>query len=97
MSAQGLGSGLKERVVLEVVGGGFGPLWRWRGPAGWFLGAVGAGSGDGGRGHPESVDSEVGAEQSAGSRRLRAEPREARMEIGLPSRSGFLPSPRGSR
>ena len=31
--------------------------------------------------HPESVDSEVGAEQSAENRRLRAELREARMEI----------------
>ena len=33
--------------------------------------------------HPESVDSEVGAEQSAENRRLRAELREARMEIEL--------------
>ena len=40
--------------------------------------------------HPESVDSEVGAEQSAENRRLRAELREARMEIEL--REKRLPS-----
>ena len=40
--------------------------------------------------HPESVDSEVGAEQSAENRRLRAELREARMEIEF--REKRLPS-----
>ena len=44
--------------------------------------------------HPESVDSEVGAEQSAENRRLRAELREARMEIEL--REKRLPSSRRS-
>ena len=78
MSAQGLSSELKEQVVFEVAGEGAGLSRRWRGPT-WFLGAVGgAGSGDGGRDHPESVDAEVGAERSAGSRRLRAWLREAR-------------------
>ena len=45
---------------------GGGVLWAG------FLGRWGAGSGDGGRDHPGSVGSEVGAGRSAGSRRLRA-------------------------
>ena len=79
MSAQGLSSGLGEQVVLGVVGGGAGLSWGWRGPVGWFLGVVGAGSGDGGRDHPESVGSEVGAERSAEGRRLGAWLGEARI------------------
>lgn len=79
MSAQGLGSGLGEQVVLGVVGGGAGLSWGRRGPVGWFLGVVGAGSGDGGRDRPESVGSEVGAERSAEGRRLGAWLGEARI------------------
>ena len=56
---------------------------RWRGFTGWFLGAVGGWVRRWWKDHPESVDSEVGAEQSAENRRLRAELREARMEIEL--------------
>ena len=40
--------------------------------------------------HPESVDSEVGAEQSAENRRLRAELREARSWEASSEKSGFL-------
>ena len=82
MTAQRFSSELKEQVVLEVVekdrtiaevarSYGLVPQtvgnWvkKWR------------------KDHPEAVDvdSEVGAEQSAENRRLRAELREARMEI----------------
>ena len=83
MSAQGLGSGLGEQVVREVAGEGAGLSWRWRGPTGWFLGAVGGWVRRWRRDHPEFAEAEVGAEQSAGSRRLRAWLREARSwEVG---------------
>ena len=57
---------------LDCRGGG-GVLWA--GSLGWW----GAGSGGGGRGRPESVGSEVGAERSAGSRWLCAWLGEARI------------------
>ena len=93
MSAQGLSSELKEQVVLEVV-----EKDRTIAEVARSYGLVPQTAGNWvkkwRKDHPESVDSEVGAEQSAESRRLRAELREARMEIEL--REKRLPSSRRS-
>ena len=93
MSAQRFSSEFKEQVVLEVVekdrtiaevARSYGPVPQ----------TVGNWVKKWRKDHPESVDSEVGAEQSAENRRLRAELREARMEIEL--REKRLPSSRRS-
>ena len=80
MAVQRFGSELKEQVVLEVVekdrtiaevARSYGLVPQTVG--GWVRRWR--------KDHPESVDSEVGAERSAESRRLRAWLLEARMEI----------------
>ena len=80
MSAQGLGSELKEQVVLEVVEKDR-TIAEVARSYGLVPQTVGNWVKKWRKDHPESVDSEVGAEQSAENRRLRAELREARMEI----------------
>ncbi|WP_412768238.1 transposase [Actinomyces israelii] len=47
--------------------------------------------------HPEPADAEASSERSAENRRLRAWLREARSWEASSEKSGFLPSPRGSR
>ena len=89
MSAQGLSSELKEQVVLEVVEKDR-TIAEVARSYGLVPQTVGNWVKKWRKDHPESVDSEVGAEQSAESRRLRAELREARMEIELLKKSGFL-------
>ena len=96
MSAQRFSSGLREQVVLEVV-----EKDRTIAEVARSYGLVPQMVGNRVRGwrkdHPESVGSEVGAERSAENRRLRAELREARSWEASSEKSGFLPSPRGSR
>ena len=93
MTAQGLSSELKEQVVLEVVEKDR-TIAEVAGSYGLVPQTVGNWVKKWRKDHPESVDSEVGAEQSAENRRLRAELREARMEIEL--REKRLPSSRRS-
>ena len=93
MSAQGLSSELKEQVVLEVVEKDR-TIAEVARSYGLVPQTVGNWVKKWRKDHPESVDSEVGAEQSAENRRLRAELREARMEIEL--REKRLPSSRRS-
>ena len=80
MSAQGLSSELKEQVVLEAwkkdrtiaeVARSYGLVPQ----------TVGNWVKKWRKDHPEAVDVEASSEQSAENRRLRAELREARMEI----------------
>ena len=80
MSAQELSSEFKEQVVLEVVEKDWTIAETVR-SYGLVPQTVGSWVKKWRKDHPESVDSEVGAEQSAENRRLRAELREARMEI----------------
>ena len=93
MTAQGLSSELKEQVVLEVVEKDR-TIAEVARSYGLVPQTVGNWVKKWRKDHPESVDSEVGAEQSAENRRLRAELREARMEIEL--REKRLPSSRRS-
>ena len=93
MTAQGLSSELKEQVVLEVVEKDR-TIAEVARSYGLVPQTVGNWVKKWRKDHPESVDSEVGAEQSAESRRLRAWLREARMEIEL--REKRLPSSRRS-
>ena len=89
MSAQRFSSELKEQVVLEVV-----EKDRTIAEVARFYGLVPQTVGNWvkkwRKDHPESVDSEVGAEQSAESRRLRAWLREARSWEASSEKSGFL-------
>ena len=80
MSAQRFSSELKEQVVLEVVEKDR-TIAEVARSYGLVPQTVGSWVKKWRKDHPESVDSEVGAEQSAENRRLRAELREARMEI----------------
>ena len=80
MSAQRFSSELKEQVVLEVVEKDR-TIAEVARSYGLVPQTVGNWVKKWRKDHPESVDSEVGAEQSAENRRLRAELREARMEI----------------
>lgn len=93
MSAQRFSSELKEQVVLEVVEKDR-TIAEVARSYGLVPQTVGNWVKKWRKDHPESVDSEVGAEQSAENRRLRAELREARMEIEL--REKRLPSSRRS-
>ena len=93
MTAQGLSSELGEQVVLEVVEKDR-TIAEVARSYGLVPQTVGSWVKKWRKDHPESVDSEVGAEQSAENRRLRAELREARMEIEL--REKRLPSSRRS-
>ena len=93
MTAQGLSSELGEQVVLEVVEKDR-TIAEVARSYGLVPQTVGNWVKKWRKDHPESVDSEVGAEQSAENRRLRAELREARMEIEL--REKRLPSSRRS-
>ena len=96
MAVQRFGSEFKEQVVREVV-----EKDRTIAEVARSYGLVPQMVGNRVRGwrkdHPESVGSEVGAERSAENRRLRAELREARSWEASSEKSGFLPSPRGSR
>ena len=82
MSAQRFSSELKEQVVLEVV-----EKDRTIAEVARSYGLVPQTVGSWGKkwrkDHPEAVDVEASSERSAENRRLRAEPREARMEIEL--------------
>ena len=80
MTAQRFSSELKEQVVLEVVEKDR-TIAEVARSYGLVPQTVGNWVKKWRKDHPESVDSEVGAEQSAENRRLRAELREARMEI----------------
>ena len=82
MTAQRFSSELKEQVVLEVVEKDR-TIAEVARSYGLVPQTVGNWVKKWRKDHPESVDSEVGAEQSAENRRLRAELREARMEIEL--------------
>ena len=93
MSAQRFSSELKEQVVLEVVEKDR-TIAEVARSYGLVPQTVGNWVKKWRKDHPESVDSEVGAEQSAENRRLRAWLREARMEIEL--REKRLPSSRRS-
>ncbi|MCZ0857373.1 transposase [Actinomyces israelii] len=93
MSAQRFSSELKEQVVLEVVEKDR-TIAEVARSYDLVPQTVGNWVKKWRKDHPESVDSEVGAEQSAENRRLRAELREARMEIEL--REKRLPSSRRS-
>ena len=93
MTAQRFSSELKEQVVLEVVEKDR-TIAEVARSYGLVPQTVGNWVKKWRKDHPESVDSEVGAEQSAENRRLRAELREARMEIEL--REKRLPSSRRS-
>ena len=93
MSAQRFSSELKEQVVLEVaekdrtiaeVARSYGLVPQ----------TVGNWVKKWRKDHPEAVDAEASSEQSAENRRLRAELREARMEIEF--REKRLPSSRRS-
>ena len=80
MSAQGLSSELKEQVVLEVVEKDR-TIAEVARSYGLVPQTVGSWVKKWRKDHPESVDAEASSEQSAENRRLRAELREARMEI----------------
>ena len=89
MSAQGLSSELGEQVVLEVVEKDR-TIAEVARSYGLVPQTVGNWVKKWRKDHPESVDSEVGAEQSAESRRLRAWLREARSWEASSEKSGFL-------
>ena len=89
MSAQRLSSELKEQVVLEVVEKDR-TIAEVARSYGLVPQTVGNWVKKWRKDHPESVDSEVGAEQSAESRRLRAWLREARSGEASSEKSGFL-------
>ena len=80
MSAQGLSSELKEQVVLEVVEKDR-TIAEVARSYGLVPQTVGSWVKKWRKDHPEAVDVEASSEQSAENRRLRAELREARMEI----------------
>ena len=89
MSAQRFSSELKEQVVLEVVEKDR-TIAEVARSYGLVPQTVGNWVKKWRKDHPESVDSEVGAEQSAESRRLRAWLREARSWEASSEKSGFL-------
>ena len=89
MSAQRFSSELKEQVVLEVVEKDR-TIAEVARSYGLVPQTVGNWVKKWRKDHPESVDSEVGAEQSAESRRLRAELREARSGEASSEKSSFL-------
>ena len=82
MTAQGLSSELKEQVVLEVVEKDR-TIAEVARSYGLVPQTVGSWVKKWRKDHPEAVDVEASSEQSAENRRLRAELREARMEIEL--------------
>ena len=82
MSAQGLSSELKEQVVLEVVEKDR-TIAEVARSYGLVPQTVGSWVKKWRKDHPEAVDAEASSEQAAENRRLRAELREARMEIEL--------------
>ena len=82
MSAQGLSSELKEQVVLEGVEKDR-TIAEVARSYGLVPQTVGSWVKKWRKDHPEAVDVEASSEQSAENRRLRAELREARMEIEL--------------
>ena len=82
MSAQGLSSEFKEQVVLEVVEKDR-TIAEVARSYGLVPQTVGSWVKKWRKDHPEAVDAEASSEQAAENRRLRAELREARMEIEL--------------
>ena len=94
MTAQRFSSELKEQVVLEVVEKDR-TIAEVARSYGLVPQTVGNWVKKWRKDHPESVDSEVGAEQSAENRRLRAELREARMEIELLKKAASFLRPEG--
>ena len=80
MTAQGLSSELKEQVVLEVVEKDR-TIAEVARSYGLVPQTVGNWVKKWRKDYPEAVDVEASSEQSAENRRLRAELREARMEI----------------
>ena len=80
MTAQGLSSELKEQVVLEVVEKDR-TIAEVARSYGLVPQTVGSWVKKWRKDQPEAVDVEASSEQSAENRRLRAELREARMEI----------------